>query len=90
MYPQRRPDVSSNLLPDGHVVIFCVKTEWAQTLNPTAAIVWEFCDGEHTVADIAQELATLLGSEGTELGDDVSKLVAELGEAGLLIDKPKE
>jgi hypothetical protein len=91
MYPQRRADVRSTLLPDGYLVLFSTKTEWAQTLNPTAAIVWEFCDGERTVAEIAEELTELLGEAVKgDITKDVSQTVCDLVEAGLLIVEPKE
>ena len=61
------------------------KTDWAHTLNPSAALVWEFCDGVHNVQEIAAEL-----SDGTQSGDAtqltaaVSDLVRQLVDENLL------
>src|SRR5688500_6603598 len=57
MYPRRKADVKTSVLPDGHVVLFSDTRDWGHTLNPRAALIWEFCDGEHTVAEIVSEVA---------------------------------
>lgn len=85
MNPRRNPEVKTTLLPDGYVVLFSTKTDWAHTLNPLGALVWEFCDGEHSVADIITELKELvcdLPEDG--LSDQVNTFVTELLAGGLL------
>ena len=88
MHPQRNSDVRTTLLPDGCVVLFSTKTDWAQILNPTGALVWEFCDGEHSVDEIASEVSSLLGQpSGEKILPDVEALVKELSEGGLLLNR---
>ena len=76
-------------MPDGCVVLFSTKTDWAQILNPTGALVWEFCDGEHSVHEIAFEVSSLLGQPSSEkILPDVEALVKELFDGGLLLGRP--
>lgn len=86
MHPRRNPDVKSTLLPDGYLVVSSCKTDWAHTLNPVGALVWEFCDGEHDVDQIIAEVSGLLPAGQPEnLDEQVSKFVDELTASGLLL-----
>jgi hypothetical protein len=38
--------------------LYRAETEAIHVLNPTARLIWELCDGEHTLADIEQALRT--------------------------------
>lgn len=83
--PSRNAQIRTTLLPDGFAVLMNVKTDWAVTLNPQGALVWEFCDGEHSIASICAEVGKLLppGSEGAA-SDSIIGLIAELQESGLV------
>lgn len=85
-HPQRGQNVRSTLLPDGYVVLHDIKTDWAHVLTPLGALTWEFCDGEHSAGDIAQEICRLVddSSNKSELLPQIEQLVAELRSAGLL------
>ncbi|HEY9868319.1 MAG TPA: PqqD family protein [Candidatus Obscuribacterales bacterium] len=88
MHPKRNPDVKTTLLPDGYVVLFSTKTDWAHTLNPTGALVWEFCDGQHSVDELVSAVAGLLaGSDPERLRTEVESLLQELLAAGLVLDE---
>lgn len=83
--PRRNPDVRTTLLPDGHVVLFSTKTEWAHTLNPQGAVIWEFCDGSHSVDDIIEEVRQLMQEAAQEhVSRQVSEFINELLGSGLL------
>lgn len=87
MHPRRNPDVKTTLLPDGYVVLYGADSDWAHTLNPTGAMVWEFCDGEHTVDQIAGEVAALLQTADKEsFQTDIARLLDELIGLGLVSD----
>lgn len=76
------------MLPDGFLVLFNTKSDWAHTLNPRGALVWEFCDGAHTPDQICEELASVLGDcDRSELRGDVQKLIETLLNEGLLSAK---
>ena len=65
---------------DGDLVIYDEATNTAHCLSPDAASVWSHCDGTASAEDLASSLEL---SSGT-----VDQAVAELRDAGLLIQAP--
>jgi hypothetical protein len=86
LYPHRNSDVRGTLLEDGHLILLDPQTSWAHTLNPMAAVIWEFSDGEHTLTEIANEINVLGRKTGATIIDQpaVEKLVHDLIEGGLM------
>ena len=56
------------------------------TLNTTAALIWVYCDGSHSVEKIAEELASTCDKEIAEVIKDVQKTVLDFQDKGLLVD----
>ena len=56
-------------------------------LNLIGGMIWEQCDGQKTLADIAGELAKEFSVEQTEVESDVAEFVADLAERGWLINE---
>ena len=91
MYPTRNSDIKSTLLPDGHIVLFNTKTDWVHTLNPSGALVWEFCDGRHLTEEIVAELAAVTNSSDlTALKQQVSELIQLLCDQGMLLEESQD
>ena len=67
---------------DGEFVIYDQARDLAHTLNRTASIVWQTCDGTRTVS----EVAAVLQSEGIAVADDdlVRLSIDHLAAAGLM------
>ncbi len=83
---RRHPDVKTDLLPDGHLVISDPESSWAYTLNPLGSIVWEFLDGNHTPQQIMDEIEQIEEIPQIEnLQKEVSELLSELEESGLVL-----
>jgi hypothetical protein len=61
---------------DGELLLYVEQTHQASCLNASAARIWELCDGDRTV----EEIATRAGLDP----DTVAHAVKQLGEAGLL------
>ena len=55
MYPLQASDLLASEL-EGELVLFNSAEEVVHVLNPTAKLVWDLCDGQHTTDDIAQAL----------------------------------
>lgn len=53
-------------------------------LNPTAAAVLELCDGQRSLDDIVGALAARY--DGTDVGDDVRRLLDAMAGKGLVVD----
>jgi len=81
--PLKDPRVLDELLADGGMVLFHTASRQLMTLNPAAALVWEHCDGAHTEASIAAELAALFPGT-TSVAADVRVILRELGERQML------
>jgi len=56
-------------------------------LNLIGGMIWEQCDGQKTLADIAGELAKEFSVEQAEVESDVAEFVADLAERGWLINE---
>ena len=86
--PKRDPDIQTNILPDGHVCLVSEKTEWAHTLTPLAALVWEFCDGTNTVDEIINQLKSVPElTISAKFKDEVAELLEELNDGGFLLEE---
>ncbi|HEY9679197.1 MAG TPA: PqqD family protein [Drouetiella sp.] len=84
---QRHPEVQMNLLPDGHLVLSDQASSWAYTLTPLGSIVWEFLDGNNSEEDIVREIQAIDEIPAIEnLQEQVTLLISELNESGLLVD----
>lgn len=76
--------VQDELLVDGSMVLYHTGTWRIVTLNPTAALIWECCDGAHTVPMIADELRAIFADE-INAERDVLRLLGELREQGMIV-----
>jgi coenzyme PQQ synthesis protein D (PqqD) len=87
--PLKSPDVYDEVLPDGGLVLFHSQRALILTLNPTAALIWEYCDGAHDVGAIAAQLIDLFPT-ATDTERDTRSVLATLCEAGLIADAAPE
>lgn len=81
--PRREACVQDELLPDGSLILYNACRHQVLTVNPTAALVWECCDGQHDVAAIAAELREAFPTVPS-LERDVLGLLLALAQAGML------
>jgi len=72
---------------DDEVLVYDTEGHKAHCLNRTAALVWERCDGQATIADLARQLARELRSPVAPAA--VWLAVEQLGKAHLLTDAPR-
>ncbi len=66
------------------ILIYDLKNNKAVCLNQTSAIVWELCDGKHSVSEISDKMSKQLKSSVSE--DIVWLAIDQLNKEGLLID----
>ncbi len=85
--PKRNPDVQTKMLPDGHVVIFSQQSDWAHTITPLAAIAWEYCDGEHSIEQIVEQVLTYTEApNASEIQPAIAALLNDFAQGGLVSD----
>lgn len=56
----------------------------AYKVHQTTITIWNMCDGNRTVEQIVDELATTANIDKRKISDDVSKLLAQLEHFGLV------
>ena len=59
-------------------------------LNKTAAHIWELCNGEHGLSDIAESVCERFDTTVEEATKDAAELVDNLKQLGLLASEAKE
>jgi hypothetical protein len=83
-YPRQRPNVETHLLPDGTCLLFDPEDSDGCVLNTAGALVWDYCDGTLTSAQIADELAALL-PDHPAVREETEQVLQDLVERGLVI-----
>jgi PqqD family protein of HPr-rel-A system len=81
--PVPRPDVSAYTL-DEELVVYDPRSAETYLLNPTAAYVWEACDGENTIEEIARGLSEGYAIDVERALDDVREIIQGFQRAGLI------
>ena len=83
--PLKAPGVLEELLADGSMVLYDKTSRQLMTLNPTAALVWEYCDASQTPATIAEEIRTAFPEVPT-IAADVAAVLQDLRGRRMLTD----
>ena len=83
MKPKVRDDLAAVEL-DGEAVVYDESNGSLHHLNPTATIVFSFCDGSSTVKEMSAEISEAFGAESTQIEREVRKLLRSFKESGLL------
>jgi hypothetical protein len=82
-HPKRRSDVLIRVV-DGQMVILDRRRQLIHHLNETARYIWYRCDGQHTISEIAEELAQAFDVERAAAAKDVAAAVGYLARQSLL------
>ena len=69
---------------DGEIVLYDPKRNRVHTLNPTAAVIWQLCDGSRTADQLAEDMAILYTMDLSVIKGDLSQMLRELEESHLL------
>lgn len=81
--PLPHPDVTVFPLDDD-LVIYQVKTGHSFVLNQTGRLIWSWCDGTRTVAELAQDASTACHITLEQAQADVTELIDDLTRNGLI------
>ena len=82
--PRRRADVTLDQLADGSAVLYDKARKMAHPLTQTATLIWQACDGEHTLAAIVDELAAAYDAPRDAIEGDVTTFLRQLTDLHLL------
>jgi len=86
--PVRRQGAAAVELDD-NVALYDEVGQLLILLNPSAAAVWELCDGRTTLDEMVRELADALSANGADaatMSEDVRLTVRKLADLGLVVD----
>ena len=81
--PTKERCVHDELLADGSMVLYNACRNQVTTLNPTAALVWECCDGEHAIDAIVAELREVF-PHARDAAQDVRVVLRNLVGSGMV------
>jgi hypothetical protein len=81
--PKRRSDVSVRLI-DGEGVMLDRRAGLIHHLNHTARYIWDRCDGQFTVAEIADQLAMTFDVDASTAARDVATTISQFHRVGFL------
>jgi hypothetical protein len=84
MKPVRKAGITAKGIGD-ETLLCSAKEEAVHVLNPTAKLIWELCDGEHTVADMEQAIrASFSVADEQDVSKDVQRTLDVFADKGLL------
>jgi Coenzyme PQQ synthesis protein D (PqqD) len=82
-YPKKRNDVNARSV-DLELVVLDRQNGSIHQLNQTASFVWEQCDGESTLEEIAKRMTEAFEIDFSPAISDVRKVIQQLNDIGLL------
>ena len=74
--PVRRGHVLEMDMGDG-LILYNHESNLVHHLNPSAGIVWQLCDGQASVAQMAREVSEECGLDLAQVREDVAAVIAE-------------
>jgi hypothetical protein len=85
MKPVRKPGITAKNI-GGETLLYSAEEEAIHVLNPTAQLIWEFCDGEHTVAGMEQAIRANFSVTGErDVARDIRRTLEVFATKGLII-----
>jgi PqqD family protein of HPr-rel-A system len=83
--PAKSADVLELDMGDG-LILYNHDSSLVHHLNPSAALVWQLCDGEATVGQLATEIAEEYSLRSDEVVGQISAVIAEFDALDLVQD----
>jgi PqqD family protein of HPr-rel-A system len=87
--PEKAADVLELDMEDGFI-LFNHDSSLVHHLNPSAAIIWQLCDGSASVQELADDIATEFKLDRADVRGQVAGVVAEFEALGLVVDARRD
>ncbi|MCC7210599.1 MAG: PqqD family protein [Candidatus Brocadia sp.] len=82
--PLRKPDIAIHHV-DNEAILYRNGERTLHVLNPTARLVWELCDGTHTVEDMERSIrASFSVADGCDVARDIRQTIDDFARKGVL------
>jgi hypothetical protein len=85
--PKRRSDLNARVV-DGEMVVLDRRSERIHQLNQTACFIWDRCDGDRSLEQIADGMIEAFEVDEETATRDVVATVKQFAELGLLEGRP--
>jgi pyrroloquinoline quinone biosynthesis protein D len=82
--PIKKDGVHTQKLPDGSTLLFDQESEKALAISQSAALIWEICDGEHSVDQLIEHLLATYDAPRETISADVRACIRELANVELV------
>ena len=83
--PEKAADVLELDMEDGYI-LFNHDSSLVHHLNPSAAIIWQLCDGTATISELAADIAAEFRVDERQTVKQLTGVIAELDALGLVRD----
>ncbi|HHP7244191.1 MAG TPA: PqqD family protein, partial [Elainellaceae cyanobacterium] len=83
--PQTRTDLDVYCLDDERI-IYCSNHELGIALNPSSSMIWDCCDGTHTLEDMGVMISQQVGCSPEAIIEDIWMAVLEFRRLRLLVE----
>jgi hypothetical protein len=83
-YPKRRSNLSWRQLGDFTLILDSQINKEVHHLNDVGALIWELCDGSHSIDEIKDQLCNEYDVTPDIALDDINSLLEEMQQKGLL------
>jgi PqqD family protein of HPr-rel-A system len=91
--PAMKPKVRSDLTfvqIEGEAILYDPEAVRLHHLNPSAALIFQLCDGSGTVKELARDIAEELGLPQDDITRQVRRVVEHFKHSGILDGKRKK
>lgn len=82
--PCARAEIETHIFPDASCLLFDPRAQDGHVLDAFSALVWDYCDGALTAAEIAVEIGALVPQAG-DVSQQVLGLISDFTQRGLLV-----
>jgi hypothetical protein len=86
MLPQRNSELAWKKIGPYFVIIDPISSKQIYSLNEIGQIIWECCDGEHSIDACVDKLFTLYDCPKDQLKQDVEQFILQLSQLGVLFE----
>ena len=81
--PQQKEDYHLEQI-DGELLLFHPGQTTIIYCNPTASLIWQLCDGRHTVQDIIQLLSAAFPEAATSIPAEIETTLQQFAQHGAI------
>lgn len=84
MKPLRKPGIAIHHI-DNEAILYCGGESALHVLNPPARLIWELCDGTHTVEDMERIVrASFSVADRCDVAKDIRQTIDDFARKGVL------